>query len=200
MSCYSLIYEPNTAMTARMKRGEFTPIDESLELEMFEHVYRRMQAAGFERYEISNYSQPGRQCRHNVHYWKGSQWMAWGPAASGHINGWRWKNIASLAHYLEALAPGAGGGVLPLTQMEHLSPRAWAGEVAAFWLRLNEGLLYAEFLERTGVDARPVMEKALRQYADLGFVELVGDRVRLTEKAVAVSNRILADALAGFGD
>src|SRR5262249_47191107 len=55
MSCYSLIYEPNTAMTSRMKRGEFTPIDEELELQMFEHVYQRLRGAGFTRYEVSNY-------------------------------------------------------------------------------------------------------------------------------------------------
>ena len=200
MSCYSLIYEPNTAMTARMKTGEFTPIDEELELQMFEHVYRRMRDAGFVRYEVSNYARPGRECRHNIHYWKGSQWMAWGPSAAGHLGGWRWKNAASLAHYLEALVPGGGAkAVLPLTQMEHLSPRAWAAEVAVFWLRLTEGLSYAEFLDTTGVDARPVMQRVLKTYAEMGFVELSTERARLTEKAVAVSNRILADVLAGFG-
>ncbi len=171
MSCYSLTYEPNTAMTARMKRGEFQEIDEGLELEMFEHVYARMRGAGFERYEVSNYARGsggGNVCRHNVNYWKGANWAAWGPSAAGHVGGRRWKNVGSLAHYLEALL-GEGGrvgdggrvkvkkskgvkGVLPLTQMEHLSKGAWAGEVAAFWLRLGEGLLYGEFLERTGVE------------------------------------------------
>ncbi len=199
MSCYSLTYEPNTAMTARMKRGEFAPIDETLELAMFEHVYQRMRAAGFERYEVSNYARPGFECRHNVHYWKGGNWLAWGPSAAGHLNGWRWKNVGSLAHYLEALLPPSGhGAVLPITQMEHLSPMHWAGEVATFWLRLSAGLNYAEFLARTGVEARPTLERALKKFADMGFVELTPEGARLVEKAVPVSNTILRDVLAAF--
>jgi oxygen-independent coproporphyrinogen III oxidase len=207
MSCYSLTYEPNTAMTARMKRGEFSPIDEELELSMFEHVYARMRGAGFGRYEVSNYATSGRECRHNVNYWKGGNWMAWGPAAAGHLNGFRWKNVGSLNHYLEALGVGGRpaeactpneGAELPLTQVEQLSARNWAGEVAVFWLRLSEGLSYEEFFRRTRVDARPVLERVLSKYAEMGFVELLRERARLTEKAVAVSNRILADVLAGF--
>ncbi|MGN6369941.1 MAG: radical SAM family heme chaperone HemW [Phycisphaerae bacterium] len=198
MSCYSLTYEPNTAMTARMKRGEFAPIDENLELAMFEHVYHRMRAAGFDRYEVSNYALPGFECRHNIHYWKGGNWLAWGPSAAGHLSGWRWKNVGSLAHYLDALLPPAAPAVLPMTQLEHLSPMHWAGEVATFWLRLSAGLDYAEFRARTGVDARPVLERALKKFADMGFVELTPHRALLVEKAVPVSNAILRDVLAAF--
>ncbi|HUO07241.1 MAG TPA: radical SAM family heme chaperone HemW [Phycisphaerae bacterium] len=201
MSCYSLTYEPNTAMTARMKRGEFAPIDESLELDMFNHVYQRMRNAGFTRYEISNYARTGEngnECRHNIHYWKGGNWLAWGPSAAAHLNGWRWKNVGSLAHYLEALLPPSATPLLPLTQMEHLTPTHWAGEVATFWMRLSDGINYAEFAERTGVDARPRLEKALKKYADMGFVELLPTHARLLEKAVPVSNTILRDTLAAF--
>ena len=83
MSCYSLTYEPNTAMTARMKRGEFAVMDEELELEMFDHVYAQMRTAGFQRYEVSNYARQGKNCIHNVHYWKGANWAAWGPKRAG---------------------------------------------------------------------------------------------------------------------
>ncbi len=199
MSCYSLTYEPTTAMTARLNRGEFSAIDEELELEMFEHVYARMRAAGFARYEVSNYARPGaggfaQICQHNMNYWKGANWAAWGPSAAGHVNGWRWKNVASLAHYMDAL----DGRLLPLTQTEHLSKQAWAGEVAAFWLRLSDGLSYQEFLERTGVEARWVLERVLGQYAEMGFVELTAERARICEKGVVVSNRILREVVGAF--
>jgi oxygen-independent coproporphyrinogen-3 oxidase len=197
MSCYSLTYEPNTPMTARMKRGEFTPMDEELELAMFEHVYTRMRGAGFERYEVSNYARPGRQCLHNVHYWKGANWAAWGPSAAAHVNGWRWKNVGSLNHYLDALT--GSQSALPLTQMEHLSKQQWAGEVAAFWLRLSAGLDYAEFEQRTGVAPRAVLERVLQRYTQGGFVELTATRALLTEHAVPVSNRILRDVIGAFG-
>jgi oxygen-independent coproporphyrinogen-3 oxidase len=196
MSCYSLTYEPNTAMTARMKRGDFAVMDEELELDMFEHVYRRMRGAGFERYEISNYALPGKACAHNVQYWKGANWAAWGPSAAAHVNGWRWKNAGSLAHYLEALQ-GANPQV-PLTQMEHLSKEQWAGEVAVFWLRLSEGLAYGEFALRTGVEPRQTLERVLQPYVDGGFVRLMPERAVLTERAVLVSNRILREVVGAF--
>jgi oxygen-independent coproporphyrinogen-3 oxidase len=196
MSCYSLTYEPNTAMTARMKRGEFAVMDEDLELAMFDHVYARMRAANFERYEVSNYARTGKQCLHNVHYWKGANWAAWGPSAAAHVNGWRWKNVGSLAHYLDAFT--GDHPLLPLTQMEHLTKTQWAGEVAAFWLRLSEGMAYAEFERRTSVAPRQVLERVLQPYVEGGFVTLTNEHATLTERAVPVSNRILREVVGAF--
>jgi oxygen-independent coproporphyrinogen-3 oxidase len=204
MSCYSLTYEPNTAMTARMKKGDFTPIDEDLELTLFNHVYTTMREAGFTRYEVSNYARgAGKECQHNLHYWKASNWLALGPAAAAHLNGHRWKNIPSLNHYVASLAPRseqslASSRHLPLTQYEHLPPRAWAAETALFWLRLTEGLNYHEFQQRTQVDARPLLEKALKKYADLAYVHLTPTHAKLTEIAIPVSNKILAEILPAF--
>lgn len=109
LSCYNLTYEPNTAMTVRLKRGEFAPVDEDLEADMFEHTGARLAAAGLERYEVSNYARPGDECRHNLAYWRQDQWLAAGPSASGHVwagpdrraGGHRWKNTPNLGVYLE---------------------------------------------------------------------------------------------------
>jgi oxygen-independent coproporphyrinogen-3 oxidase len=231
MSCYSLTYEPNTAMTARMRRGEFKALDEETELRMFEHVYERLRGAGFERYETSNYARVegedgalappvqkewGWRCRHNLAYWKGENWLAVGPSAGGHFAphgkvqcqegaiAWQWKNVGSLAHYLEALLPAGGAAgtplpKLPVVQMEALERREWAAGVAVFWLRLAEGLDYAAFRERTGIEARGVMENVLRKYEEIGLVALTDERARILEKGVAVSNRMLGEVLAGFG-
>jgi oxygen-independent coproporphyrinogen-3 oxidase len=201
LSCYSLIYEPNTAMTARLKKGEFSPMDETLELAMFDLVHARLRDAGFVRYEVSNHARPGFECRHNIHYWKASNWLAWGPSAAAHIGdaslgNWRWKNVGSLSHYLDALAVAAPR--LPWTSMEHLAPGAWAAEAATFWLRLAAGLNYAEFTGRTGVAPRAALERILKKYADLGMVELTPDAARVTDAGVVVSNRIFADVLDQF--
>ena len=194
VSCYSLMYEPNTGMTARLKRGEVAAMGEDAELELFEHVYMRLREAGYARYEVSNYARPGKECRHNVHYWKGSNWLALGTAAAGHVAGWRWKNVAGLGHYGEAVR----AGILPATGMERLSAERRAAEIATFWLRLVEGLEYAEFKERMGVDARPVLEQVLGEFVEMGLVELSATRAKLTEKAVAVSDAILRKVVGAF--
>jgi oxygen-independent coproporphyrinogen III oxidase len=209
MSCYSLIYEPNTPLTARMRAGEFPRLDEELELAFFEHVYARLRGAGFTRYETSNYARTA-PCRHNLVYWKAGNWLGLGPSAGSHVAlaqdggaggddepaAWQWKNAGSLAHYLEALRPGFT--VLPITQMEALGRRKWAAGAAVFWLRLHEGLNYAEFLARTGLDVRPVLEKTLKAFVELGFAEVAPEAARITERGVAVSDHILKRVLAAI--
>jgi len=205
MSCYSLTYEPNTAMTARLRAGDFDQIDEDTELALFEDVYGRLHAAGFTRYETSNYART-RACLHNLAYWKAGNWLGWGPSAGSHfaVSGandvtaaWQWKNAGSLAHYLDAFS-GAGAPRLPLVQMEALARNKWSAAAAVFWLRLNEGLNFAEFSARTGVDARPTLERVLAPFAQQGFAELLPDKARITEKGVAVSNHILSRVLAAL--
>jgi oxygen-independent coproporphyrinogen III oxidase len=202
MSCYSLTYEPNTPMTARLRAGDFQRLDEETELTLFEHVYRRLRAAGFARYETSNYAR-GRPCLHNLTYWKAGNWLGWGPSAGSHIAfatgegtaAWQWKNVGNLTHYLEALG---GTGRLPVVQLEALARRKWAAAAAVFWLRLDEGLDYGEFQLRTGVAVRPALEKVLGSFAQDGFAELLPGKARITERGVAVSNHILARVLAAL--
>jgi oxygen-independent coproporphyrinogen-3 oxidase len=197
LSCYSLIYEPNTAMTARLNRGEFQRLDEETELAMFDHVYCRMREAGFARYEISNYARTA-PCHHNLVYWKAGNWLGLGPSAGSHFapgNGshaFQWKNAGSLAHYLEGLEAGPH---VPLTQFEALPRSKWAAAAAVFWLRLAEGLDYQEFEQRTGIDARQALERVLSPFAAEGFAELTVSRARLTDKGVAVSDHILKRVL-----
>lgn len=216
LSCYSLTYEPNTAMTARLRKGEFQPLDEDLELDMFTLVYDRLRAAGFLRYETSNYARldpatgNAALCRHNLTYWKGGNWLAFGPSAGAHLAlphlrqtpdapiAWQWKNAGSLTRYLDALAPGHP--TLPITQLETQTRRQWAGAVAIFWLRLAEGLDFAEFHARTGVDPRPPLHRALHRYTQLTppLVQLTPTRARILDAGVQVSNRLLADTLDAF--
>ncbi len=204
MSCYSLTYEPNTAMTARLRAGDFHKIDEDTELALFEDVYHRLHAAGFTRYETSNYAR-SKPCLHNLAYWKAGNWLGWGPSAGSHFAAkadsdtaaWQWKNAGSLAHYLDAFS-GTAPSRLPLVQMEALPRHKWSAAAAVFWLRLNEGLNFAEFTARTGINARPTLERVLSPFAQQGFAELLPDQARITEKGVAVSNHILSRVLAAL--
>jgi oxygen-independent coproporphyrinogen-3 oxidase len=196
MSCYSLIYESNTAMTARLKKGEFKPIDEALELEMFQHVYDLLRSQGFARYEVSNYARPGCRCQHNMHYWTGVNYLAWGPAGAAHVAGHRWKNVASLARYMDAL--NGQSPQIPIVETEYLSARKRAGELAILRLRLADGLNYSEFAAQTGIDPRDPLATICRKYAGLGLLIETPERLALTDAAVAVSDSIMADVLAVF--
>ncbi len=196
ISCYSLVYEPNTPMTARLKSGLITPMNETLELEMFELVRETLSAAGLFRYEVSNFARPGFECQHNLRYWRGGNYLAWGPAAAGHHSGYRWKNVPSLMRYTDALL--AAQPCLPVTQMEHLQGLNRWGESVILALRLNEGLSLNTFREKTGLDAVAILADVLKKYDGLGLLLVDVETLRLSPGAVTVSDTILADVLAAF--
>src|SRR3954471_5155848 len=92
VSCYGLTYEPNTPMAVKKRLGLLRATEESLELEMFRHARAATAAKGLPAYEISNYASPGEECRHNLVYWTGGDYLGLGPSAASHVQGWRWKN------------------------------------------------------------------------------------------------------------
>ncbi len=149
LSCYNLIYEPNTAMAVRLKRGEFVPVDEDTEAAMFELTDAMLTPAGLNRYEVSNYSLPGHESAHNLAYWRHEQWLAAGPSASGHVYagmptgsctpGYRWKNVGNLGTYL-SLDHAQSRGYAPITDLELPDPKRVIGEVLMMGLRTAEGV------------------------------------------------------------
>lgn len=204
LSCYSLIYEPNTPMTARLHAGEFAILDEDLELDLFQHTYNTLRNQGFSRYETSNYAlitptEPDRRCQHNLHYWHGRNYLGWGPAAASGYQGYHWKNVASLTHYQAAL--NATHPILPLIQVEHLEPLKRVSERLMLGLRLTEGVNFDLLQAQTGIDPEPLLAPILRRYEGLGFFEpidpTIGPRgLRISEKAVPISDALLREVMA----
>src|SRR5690606_10555829 len=142
MSCYSLTYEPNTAMTKRMQRGDFAPADEDLEADMYELTVETLGAAGLERYEVSNFARPGQESLHNLAYWRAEPWLAAGPSPSAHVGGWRWKSVPRLDDYLNR----GEGGLPPAIDIEPPDGARALVERIMMGIRLREGLDRAAIL------------------------------------------------------
>jgi oxygen-independent coproporphyrinogen III oxidase len=193
VSCYNLTYEPNTAMTARLKRGEFTPADEDVEVEMFGVTRDTLRGAGLERYEISNFSAPGEESQHNLAYWRQEQWLAAGPSASAHVGGNRWKNSPRLDDYLN----GDTEGFSPVIDHEGPDESRAVREFVMTGIRLSEGLAWDPLLERAETVSPGANHRLERTHAKLcaqGWIERDAGRVRLTEAGVLMANRV-AEAL-----
>lgn len=199
MSCYALTYEPNTAMTARLRRGEFAPAVEDLEAEMFLHTVAKLRSAGLDRYEVSNFAKPGAECRHNLAYWRQHDWLAAGPSASGHVAGWRWKNIPRLDDYLHGATPWS-----PVMDVEEPDPGRAIVERVMTGLRLAEGLdadevctradaISARARDRLGLLAhRLVAEGMLQGPADHRWV--------LTDDGFLVADRLVVRFMDALDD
>lgn len=177
ISAYCLTYEEDTEYFERLRRGEFRENIES-DAAFFERGVARLSAAGYAQYEISNYSRPGRECRHNLAYWEGADYLGLGPSAWSTIGDRRWQNVPDTAAYGRAVQ----AGVRPLQNEEILPAATRAAERIAFGLRMNAGLDPARLAGRRELVA------GLREE---GLLEDHGPRVRLTERG-----RLLADEIA----
>jgi oxygen-independent coproporphyrinogen-3 oxidase len=178
-------------MTARLERGEFQPAPEELEIEMFHHAAARLAAAGFERYEVSNYARPGHACRHNLAYWRQEPWLACGPSASAHVAGHRWKN----APHLDTWLSHHDQGFAPITDHESPDPARALREKIMTGLRLAEGLDLPAILQSAHTH-RPHHADALlaqiQRAQNEGTVNTNDGRLRLTERGIIFADGIAA--------
>jgi oxygen-independent coproporphyrinogen-3 oxidase len=188
VSAYGLVYEPNTPLHARMRRGDVTPVDEDLEARMYEHALDTLEAAGLERYEISNWSRPGMACRHNLIYWTGGDWWAFGPSGSAHGAGVRWKNVPRLGDWL------ASGPFAPVQDVERVDADGRIGERFMLELRLASGIAEDEVLRMLEVGTRgPSRARAIQRHESDGLLERFGGRIRLSRRGLLLANSVVAD-------
>lgn len=164
------------------------PVDEDAAVDGFLRAADALEAAGLRRYEISNFARPGKECRHNLKYWRHDPFIGLGPSASSRIGGRRWTNPASLEDWSEAL--GRGGDARAETV--ELDPDASAREALVFGLRLVEGVDAEDIVRRTGVD---VLSRYAREIGELvaeGLLVREGARLRIPADKLLVSNAILS--------
>jgi oxygen-independent coproporphyrinogen-3 oxidase len=107
LSLYALTLEEGTPMTRDVERGRQRGPDLDLQADMFEWSLERMTRAGFQHYEISNWSRPGRECRHNLVYWHNGDWLGLGAGAHSHLLGERFADAASPRRYIELVTEAA---------------------------------------------------------------------------------------------
>ncbi|NJD29105.1 MAG: coproporphyrinogen III oxidase family protein [Chloroflexi bacterium] len=164
------------------RRGQ----DEDRAAALYEAADRRLAAAGFAWYEISNWSRPGHESRHNLAYWHHEPYEAVGPGAHAFDGRTRRWNAARLDAYLGALLPsGAAEPSLPPGGHELLDARTQALESIILALRTSDGLLHS-------VASRPPFEGPIRWALNHGLLELEPPRLRLTTRGRLLSNELFA--------
>lgn len=193
VSVYALSLEPGTRLAHQAAEGLAVP-DEQAQLEALAQAEGALGQAGFARYEISNYAQPGYECQHNLGVWRGNDYLGLGPAAASRVGRERWTNSEDLADYIDALKRSA----LPPRQAETLSPADDAVERAVYALRLSEGLDPREAAERFPAlrDAVGRWEERLERLAGQGIAERgASRRWRLTERGREVCDAVVRELL-----
>lgn len=136
VSAYSLIVEPGTRLAARVARGEIPNPSDDVAAHRYELIDTKLQTLGMTWYEVSNWAQPGGECRHNIAYWRNQDWLGIGPGAHAHTAGIRSWNLKHPA----AWAARVDDGVSAVAESEELSDSDIRHEEIMLGLRLREGL------------------------------------------------------------
>ena len=185
MSLYSLILENHTVFMNRMRRGKLPLPKEELEAEMFEYIIAELERSGFEHYEISNFSKPGFESRHNLMYWDNAEYYGIGAGASGYVNGVRYKNHGPIRHYLSAVEEGNAR----ITE-EHLSQKEQMEEEMFLGLRKKSGVSMTRFEEKFQCSFDGLYGEIVRDLIQQGLMQVDGDRVRMTKKGLFLGDTV----------
>ena len=185
MSLYSLILENHTVFMNRMRRGKLPLPKEEVEAEMFEYIIAALELAGFEHYEISNFSKPGFESRHNLMYWDNAEYYGIGAGASGYVNGVRYKNHGPIRHYLKAVEEGNAR-----IHEEHLSQREQMEEEMFLGLRKKSGVSMKRFEEKFGTSFDNLYGQVVRDLCHQGLLQIEGQQIRMTKKGLFLGDTV----------
>ncbi len=194
LSFYILTLEEGTPLHERARRGEISLPAPAAQARILLFVRAFLASRGLPPYEISNAAIPGRECRHNLRYWLGGEYLGLGPSAASFTAGKRRKNLSHLGGWAAAL----GKSRLPVEEEESLPPLLRAGERAWLQLRTRWGMDPAEVRERTGAPSSWVekAEDLASFFRDRGLMEKSENRWALTEAGILQADGIGAAFLA----
>jgi len=176
VSTYELTVHEGTVLACR----KLPRPGDDLSVNMWRVAAEEAGRAGFRRYEVSNLSRPGRECRHNADIWHGATYLGVGPAASSFDGETRWTNVEDLHGWLDGAEPDP----------DPLPPPKRAGELLGVGLRTVRGWNRDEFLSRVGIDFMRLRGAELRELADQGLLVLTDDAVRPTERGLLFADMV----------
>jgi oxygen-independent coproporphyrinogen-3 oxidase len=188
LSLYELTLSPDTSFGQRYAKGKAPLPSEEQMAEMEARAFELIQAAGLRRYEVSNFAQAGRECRHNQSTWRGGDYLALGPGAHGHLAGTRWAWLADAQAYAREVEKGGE----PLTFREELTPESRGLELFMLGLRTSEGVDLAAVDRLVEADLEPHWGKALALVVKHGWARRQGQRLIPTRRGLDMADAAAA--------
>jgi oxygen-independent coproporphyrinogen-3 oxidase len=187
-SLYLLEVYPNAPLRDEMARAQWSLAPDDDAAEMYLEAMARLDAAGYEQYEISNVARPGRASRHNRKYWEDGAWLGFGCGAHSTRRGVRWKNVSSTTEYIAAVTNGRHELAVErriLSTQERIEEALFTG------LRLTRGIDLTKFASDYGVDVWATYGRDLQPFVEAGLL-IYDARLRLTRPGMLLANEIMA--------
>ncbi len=192
ISAYALSVEPGTRLCDIIAAHALPPPDEDLAADMFLTADEILGKASFDHYEISNFAQPGMECRHNRRYWAYDEYLGIGAAAHTFRKGVRWNNLPDPAVYTRWIERGR----FPVARAEALSSREAVGEMLMLGLRRAEGIREKDVVKRCGTSLSELFAEEIERLQQDGLLIVERGRLRIPREAWLISNEILSTFVA----
>ena len=190
-SLYILELYPNAPLREAMARAKWSLAPDDDAADMYLEAMARLDAAGYQQYEISNVARPGRESRHNLKYWTDGEWLGVGCGAHSTRRAVRWKNVSSTTEYIAAVV---SGGQL-VAERRPLSPREALEEALFTGLRLTRGIDVNTVKARYGVDVSDIYRRELEPFLEAGVLIYDGRLLRLSRAGMLLANEVMARLL-----
>ena len=185
-SLYLLEVYPNAPLRDEMARARWSLAPDDDAADMYLAAMERLDAAGYQQYEISNVARPGRESRHNLKYWQDGEWRGFGCGAHSTRAGVRWKNISSTSEYIDAVITG---GQL-VTERRDRSAEERLEDALFTGLRLSRGIDLALVDAQYGVNVWERYGAELQSFIDEGLL-IYDATLRLTRAGMLLANEIM---------
>ncbi len=194
ISLYALSLEPGAELARRVACGELPEPDADRAADAYLLACELLQAHGYRHYEISNWTLPGHECRHNLTYWRNRPYYGLGAAAHSAAVGRRYANTEDLDAYVRALKNGEPP---PLALDETIGPELALAETVILGLRLADGVRPDDIRARFGIDLMQHHGAATAEVARLGLLQRHPTAWRLTTRGWLLSNEVFWRLLPG---
>ncbi len=189
ISTYSLTVEEGTALHRWVKAGHVQMLEETVDTGMYNWGRDFLERSGYPNYEISNHAKPGYECRHNLNYWTGVEYLGFGPAAHSYFQNRRSWNIKNLDAYMQAIGDSGSGEA----ESEIISSGMARNETILTRLRLRQGLNLTEFSRSFGEDLLVTKAAELRKWQTQ--LTIANETIMIAPLGWALTDEISSDLM-----
>lgn len=189
ISVYSLILEDGTELKKLIDSNQLELPEEDIERSMYWQVKETLEKNGYEHYEISNFSKPGFQSKHNTDCWNQKEYFAFGLAAHSYFNNIRYANTTNLKEYIE----NDNNEIFCRRIEEVQDKQIKMNEFVILGLRMVKGFSTKIFEKKFQVKFEDVYEKEVNKLLKMGLIELKKDTVYLTNKGIDFANIVWSE-------
>lgn len=193
LSCYGLSIEEDTPFERAYNAGALALPDDEAQSAMYLESAALLEAHGLRHYEVSNFARAGKECRHNMGYWTGKDYIGLGAAAVSTVQGVRSCHVSDISGYEQAVAAG-----IAVENAERLSLQERAEEMIMLRLRTVNGLRLADYSALTGGDLQQEQKILLHALQKKGDILCENGYLRVTRQGMLVLNAITEELFCGM--